>query len=138
MNKKTLALALSACVISLVLLTSCGADPAETGPVLQVTTSSWSGWSEDYEPEEETYTYAVDSPGAIMIPPEDGDGFKIELLEIGKDSLSFETESPMSVDDGGGINLMTDQTVFAVKKGQTLNLVTPTMDSGNIYIFEYK
>lgn len=108
-----------------------GTPEKTSGCTLEVTTSSWSGWEEGYQPKETVYTYEVDAPGFIMVPPEDG--FEIEILEIDVNGITFKTETPMAP-YGRGINLSTDQTVFTVYRGQTLSLVTPTMDYGDIYI----
>lgn len=103
------------------------------GCSIGITVSSWSGWEEDYIPTEATYEYEIDSPGTIMVPPEDG--FSIDITDIHANGLTLETESPMSP-YGRGINLASDQTVFTVYRGQTLSLVTPTTDEGDVYIIE--
>ena len=119
-----------------------GEEPAkdQRSCSLSVTTSSWSGWDADYEPIEATHTYTAAALESIAIPPEkDGpekDGFAIQILAIDMNSVTLKTEYPMAPMGKQGINLMTDLTVFTVYNGQTLTLVTPTTDYGDIYIIE--
>ena len=119
------------------LLAGCNKPEAPTKEhryLLRITTSSWSGWEPDYQPEETTYDYELNGPGVIMAPPEDG--FQIKILEMDANGVTFETETPMSP-YGNTLNLNTDQTVFTVYRGQTLSIVTPTTDYGDVCIIEY-
>lgn len=134
MNLKRLTVLVLICVL---FLTGCGKEDAEvvdSNCTLRVTTSSWSGWSESYEPKEEDYEYTFSTPCKILVPP-DGE-FEIEILEMDSNQLVFETQSPMSP-YGNRFSLISDLTVFTIYRGQTLSLVTPTFDYGEIYILEY-
>lgn len=129
---------LFAVCLLVVMLAGCSALEAKPkedlyGCSLRITLSSWSGWEQDYKPEESVYEFDVDGPGEIIVPPEDG--FKFDITEINANGMIFQTESSMSP-YGGSINLASDQTVFTVYRGQTLSLVTPSTDYGTVYIIE--
>lgn len=124
-------------VVFVVAFSGCDSPDSSGGTgrfTLKVTTSSWSG-EEYYTPEEETYEYVLDVPGTIRVPPDQDTGVSVRIIELFDNGITFEMDQAMSP-YGGGINLMTDQTVFTIYAGQTLSLVTPSMDAGEIYIFE--
>ena len=67
------------------------------------------------------------------------DIFSVKVIEINPDSVTIETSEPMSVrKETGGINLSGDGTTFTITGTNKLELVTPTMDAGDIYIFQVK
>lgn len=117
------------CIIlfSVVLLTGCGNKKSDYK--LQIKESSWSGWSEDYKPEEKTNEYEIELGKEYVI----GGGtltFKIE--KINKNSIEIVTTNPFSSGEGG-IDLSTKETKFIVSKDEELKLTTPSMDEGEIY-----
>lgn len=98
---------------------------------LKVIKSSWSGWDEDYFPEDKTFEYDIElnkeyevSKGSL--------GLTFTIKKINKDNIVIDTTEPFS-DSEKGISLRTDKTEFVIEKGKTLKLTTPTMDAGNIY-----
>lgn len=126
---------LTACLLALGLVTSCGTDEgdadAETGPVtLEVTTQGWTGWSRE-QPEPETHEVTVS----------EGDTFEVHVLggpatftvvEVRGDELELESDESFSVRDGtgSGFSLTDTETEFEVNRPGRLELVTPTMDAG--------
>lgn len=127
-----------AAVTLLALLVGCAESGAKSqkelwGCSLKITLSSWSGWVEDYEPQEVTYECEINGLGEIVVPLEGRFGF--DITEINAKGITFKTTEPLALFDGT-IDLNTQQRVFTVYKGHTLSLVTPTTDCGNEYIIE--
>lgn len=60
----------------------------------------------------------------------------VEIVDLFGNGITFRAEDSMSP-YGAGINLLTTQTEFTIYNGQAITLVTPTMDYGEIYRFEY-
>ncbi len=114
---------------TLVVLTGC--DKKKSDYKLEIKESSWSGWSEDYEPEETTKEYEIVLNKEYVVNP-NSLGLTFTIKKINKDSIVIETTEPFS-DSKEGIDLYTKKTEFTVKAGETLELTTPTMDSGDIY-----
>ncbi|MBE5933030.1 MAG: hypothetical protein E7263_06400 [Lachnospiraceae bacterium] len=107
---------------------------------LVVVCSSWSGWSEDYEPVEKTFVYPA-IEGEVICPDykETVDDFEFEILSVNPNSVTIKTNQCMSCSEVGesGINLNSKETVFEIKKGEKIELTTLSMDAGDIYVFEY-
>ncbi len=76
---------------------------------LMIKQSSWSGWTEDYKPKE------------------------IEK-EYNEDNIKLRTYQPFSDCDNGRVNLLSDKKEFTISCGEPLELTTPTMDYGEIFI----
>ena len=96
---------------------------------LKIIESSWSGWSESYEPDEveKDYDVVLDEDYSIN----NGDlTFTIE--EVNEDNIVIKTTEAFS-DTEEGINLNTKKKTFTVYLDEELELTTPTMDAGNIY-----
>ncbi len=64
----------------------------------------------------------------------------LTIAKIEKDSITIETNEPMSLrkSEDDGIDLLTKETKFVLKRGETFILTTPTMDAGVNYKFELK
>ena len=96
---------------------------------LRIKESSWSGWTEDYKPEELTKEYEVVLGEVYSI---NSGKFIFSILEINDDNIIIETSEPFS-DKEGGIDLKTKKTKFKIYIDQEIELNTPTMDAGEIY-----
>ena len=99
--------------------------------VLSITKSSWSGWFEDYEPEEQTLEYLIKPNETYTV----GYSLSFEITEIGENSITIHTAEPFS-DSETGINLSTKKRDFTIKMGESIELTTPSMDAGDIYILK--
>ena len=106
------------------------AEPMGT-MMLSITESSWSGWDENYEPEEETESYRVELNKTYTI----GRSLSFEITEINENSITIHTSKVFS-DSETGIDLSTDKQDFIIEMGESIELTTPTMDAGNIYTLE--
>jgi len=124
--------------------------------ILKVTKTYWSGWVDPKDssytpPKRKTFRYAISLGKEIELNRREGHGynhegqryevvdiFSIKLIEIGSDSVTIETSQPMSTTnkETGGISLMTNDKIFTITGTEELELVTPTMDAGDIYIFQ--
>ena len=127
---------------------------------LIVEKSSWSGRSRDYKPNIETEqfddlkkilhwetileTSITHQRGEIeyngkttSISKAEIVFFSFVIMELGEDYIIIKTNCPMSEGDNG-INLYSNETTFRIEKGKKVKLTTPTMDAGDIYIFELK
>lgn len=131
MKSATINLIISILILSLTSCTS-GFDSAE----LKIVFQDWSGDSEGYVPKksEETYTVSVgdtiDLGGCCDLT--------VTVDSISNKGISITTSVPMSVKSKKGtINLLTDEINFFIDKDEQLKLVTPTMDRGYIYYFDY-
>lgn len=105
--------------------------PAKAAQIAIVETN-WSG-EKDYEPTEQTITYEV-KPGDVIQCGGMAD-FEVTILKISNDSVTIETNMPMSSAQAPYVNLKTDETHFTISKNESLRLVTPTLDAGDIYTF---
>ncbi len=64
--------------------------------------------------------------------------FSFIVMELGEDYIMIKTSESMSASDDESIDLHSKETVFKIEKDKKVKLNTPTMDRGNIYIFELK
>lgn len=111
-----------------VLITGCKSNNLK-GYKLEITESSWSGWSEDYKPEEVTKTYEIEKDKEYKI---DNGGLIFTIKEINKDNIVIETKESYS-DSKKGIDLRTEKKEFTISIDETTKLTTQTMDAGEIY-----
>lgn len=109
---------------------------------IKIISSSWSGWSEDYEPNEtESYceielhkkcvvkTLQIsDSKGNIR----EEEIFSFTITDINADSISIHTFQALS-DSKNGIDLQSAKQDFTIKLNESLKLETLTMDAGDIF-----
>ena len=117
------------------LLTGCNKEKEEEIKVdfkLRIKESSWSGWTENYEPKEVTNDYEVVLDKEYSV---DSDNFKFKITKINKDSIIIQTESPYS-DNEQGIDLNSKKTEFEIFLDKETTLTTPTMDAGRIYYLQ--
>lgn len=118
--------------IMLITLTGCKNNKKENF-ILEITESSWSGWSEDYKPEEKTNKYNVELNKEYSINPNGMvDGLTFTIKEINKDNIVIETTTAFS-DKEEGIDLRSDKKEFTIYLDKEKKLITPTMDAGDIY-----
>lgn len=112
--------------------------------VLKIGQTSWSGWSEDYEPEliEEEYDVVLNKEYVIktrQLSDTDGNEWEEEVLSfeitsIDDDSITIHTNQVFS-DKEEGIDLNTNKQDFTITVDELLTLTTPTMDEGDIFNF---
>ena len=100
-----------------------------TGPKIKIISSSWSGWSADYKPEEKESFCELSLDGTCSA---DGGRLSFTIASIDDDSVTIHTSKAFS-DKEDGINLLSDKQDFTIKKGESLKLRTPTMDAGFTY-----
>lgn len=105
--------------------------PAKTAQIAIVETN-WAG-EKDYVPTEQTKIYEVKSGDVIRL--EGMVDLEVTVLKIVNDSVTVETNTPMSSIEEPYVNLDAAETRFTIKKDESLRLVTPTLDAGDIYIF---
>ena len=114
-------------IIIVFLLAGCNSK--EVDYRLQIKESSWSGWSEDYKPEEVTNEYDV----VLGKEYKTNSGkFVFKIKEIKKNSIIIETQDVFS-DNEDGIDLNSKKKEFEVTFDKEIKLTTPTMDEGDIY-----
>lgn len=124
--KKTILLALTF-IICLLSLTGCQKNN-KSQYKLQIKESSWSGWSEDYKPEEKTKEYEIELDKEYKI---NGGNLTFTITEINKDNIVIKTTEPFMEDDKG--SLTTKDREFTIYFEKDKKLTTPTTDQGNIY-----
>ena len=137
-------------ICSALMVCGCGKDNEDTKTTsteisknnneIVVVCSSWSGWSEGYEPEEETFVYVAEE-GACIKPENKKvvDDFEFKIISVTPNAVTIKTNQCMSCSEvgDGGINLNSKETMFEIKKGEKIELTTLTMDAGDVYVFEY-
>lgn len=112
---------------------------------IKIISSSWSGWSEDYEPEETESYCEIKLHEKCTVKTrmhsttdseerEEKDVLSFEVTSINEDSIDIHTFQPFS-DNEEGIDLRSDKQDFTIKFDETLELITPTMDAGDIFTF---
>ncbi len=109
---------------------------------LSVVKSSWSGWSEDYEPQEETVEYDVQLDKKYIIKTDkvsDVDGneweeevFSFEIKKIEGDSITIHANQKFSANKNGSVVTNNDQE-YTFKIGEELELTTVSYDYGDIF-----
>ena len=102
--------------------------------ILTVKESSWSGWSENHEPQETTKEYEVKLGKKYTV---NYDVLSFRIIRIKNDSIVIRTNEPFSEDETG-INLNTSKRKFTIYLNKELILTTPTTDAGSIYYFNLK
>ena len=129
--KRKLVLIILLAIAAIVFLTGCKSNNRFK---LEIKESSWSGWSENYKPEETTNDYDVFLDREYSI---DSGGLTFVIKEINKDNIVIETTEPFS-DKEEGIDLFTKKTEFTIYLDKEIELTTPTMDAGDIYYLKLK
>lgn len=119
-------------------LTTTGCEKGDNE--IMVTCSSWSGWSEDYEPVEEIFLYPVEK--GTMVKPTNKNivgPFEFRITAVSPNSITIRTNQCMSCKkvEEAGINLNSKEDTFEIKKGEAIKLTTLTTDCGDIYIIQY-
>ncbi|KQZ70448.1 hypothetical protein [Nocardioides sp. Root151] len=117
------------------LLAACGdegSDQQASGPgsvELKVVSEDWSGWSKGQaDPKTTTVDVAEGETFEVAVV---GGPMTFEVTDIRDDGITVETDQAMSTkQDGGGINLNSDEKEFDVDDGTSLELTTLTMDAG--------
>ena len=120
-------------------------EEAEGDLTLLVEESSWSGWSEDYEPEVKTHEIDIQLGKKYVVKtekvstyedgiekPREEEVLSFEITSIDEDSIGIHTFQVFS-DKEEGIDLMSDKQDFTVTVDEPLKLTTPTMDEGDIF-----
>ena len=117
---------------ALLVLSGCGLVADEPDPVpLTIVWSDWSGWSEAQGSENSRDMQATKGKSVRL-----DDELEVTFTDIAEDSVEIRTSDHMSPkSEGGGIDLNSTQTEFTVERGETLEIVTPTMDAGTTYEF---
>lgn len=111
-------------------------DPASTkSPYLHVVTSSWSGWSSDYKPEEVDYYFEVQKGCGYGFPEVIGHEVAFTIVGVGESGITIRFNEELSVLKDGKINLSGFTNTYDVAFGETVEVVTPSMDEGAIYTF---
>ncbi len=113
---------------------------------LKIKESSWSGWTKDYVPKEVEKEYDIKLNEKYVIKTrlynhqegdkwvdEEREEFSFDITEINDSSIKIQTYQPFS-DSEKGINLSSDKKEFIVTTEKPLELVTPTMDEGDVFI----
>lgn len=121
--------ALSACKV---------VDPFQ--PTLTVTLTvveqGWTGWSTE-QPEPETSIEEV-TEGSEFTRTAMGQDIAFTVLSVTARKLRLRTSTALSErEEGGGIDLRTDQDTFTVRAGGSLSITTPTMDAGTTFTLRY-
>lgn len=106
-------------------------SPSKTAQI-EIVETDWVG-ERGYVPTEQTKTYEVKSGDVIRF--RGIVDLEVTVSKISNDSVIIETNTPMSDREEPYVNLQADETRFTIKKGKPLRLVTPTLDTGDIYIF---
>lgn len=114
---------------------------------LMIKQSSWSGWSEDYKPKEIEREYDVNLNKKYVIDSstisfmkdgnlvkENREIFSFDIIEINEDNIKIRTYQPFSDADNGRVNLLSNKKEFTISYREPLELTTPTMDYGKIFI----
>ncbi len=108
--------------------------------------SSWSGWSEDYKPQEieNEYDIVVNKKYIITnkvltwqdeeIVEKEVEVLSFVISEVNDNSIKINTNRVLS-DNEEGIDLYTKKKEFIITTEKPLELITPTMDQGYIFIF---
>ena len=121
---------------------SISAEAEATGSKIKIISSSWSGWSADYEPiETEAYCELKLNEKCVVKTTQISDAkgneheeevFSFEITDITDDSVSIHAFQVFS-DGEKGVDLNSDKQNFVIKNNESLKLTTPTMDVGNTF-----
>ena len=109
---------------------------------IKVISSNWSGDSRNYTPKEEETLYEIQLNKKYTVKVcefSDTEGnkqkeeiFSFEITQIGDDYISIHCFQRFS-DNEKGINLMSKKQDFTININKPIRLITPTMDSGDIF-----
>ena len=109
---------------------------------IKIISSSWSGSSKDYKPDETESYCEIELQKKCVIKTRqfsnsEGDEWEEEILSfkitnINTDSIGIHTFQVFSEGEGG-INLRSDKQDFTIKLNESLRLTTPTTDYGDIF-----
>lgn len=123
-------------------LESNNASETKEGARIKVISSSWSGWSRDYVPEEtESYCSLELNKKCVVKTRQysrangeryEEDVLSFEVVKINNDSVAIHTFQNFS-DSKEGIDLRSKKRDFVIKNGESIELTTPTMDYGDIF-----
>ncbi|MFV0400524.1 MAG: hypothetical protein ACK5LX_07890 [Oscillospiraceae bacterium] len=119
----------------LLLLAGCVKPPPEEDYRLDVTVTYWNGWEQGYESPVEEHSFSLSDGSDIEIVSE-WHTLSLTVKEVDADGIIIKTSEPMALNEGGGINLGTDQTRFDIKADQPITLTTPWTDMGVNYSFQ--
>lgn len=105
----------------------------ERTAAIEISSSDWSGWDESYKSVKTTQIYTVRKGDKISLGGiADLD---VTVASVADESVSFDTNTPMS-DKKSGIDLNTKTTKFTLERDNFLQLITPTMDTGDVFVFK--
>lgn len=105
----------------------------ERTATIEIAASDWSGWNENDKPTAATQTYTVRKGDVIWLGGITD--LEVTLTGVSDKSISFDTNAPMSSGDSG-IDLDANTTRFTLDEDGSLQLLTPTMDAGDIFVFK--
>ena len=110
--------------------------------------SSWSGWTKDYKPNENEYEFEIELNKKYVIETtkvsymngdelveEEREVLSFNVIEVNNNSIKINTYQVFSDNEDNTINLFSDKKEFIITTEKPLSLVTPTMDYGEIFIF---
>lgn len=104
-------------------------------PYLHVLTSSWSGWSSDYEPKEIDYYFELKKEHSYSFPENIGYEVAFTIVDVGDSGITIRFSEKLATSENGRINLSDLSDTYDISFDETLQVVTPTMDEGAKYIF---
>lgn len=96
---------------------------------MQITESSWSGWTKNYIPEEKINKYDIKLNKKYSI---NNGHLEFEVIKIYDDNIVIKTTKSFS-DSKEAVNLNSKKTEFTIYSNEETKLTTPTMDAGEIY-----
>lgn len=114
-----------------------GGNPVVSGlekNKIRIAKSYWAGVQNFEKPEPEISEYDIELNKKISL--NGMQEFQIEIIEINNDNIKIKTNMSMSESNDGKISLSSKQKEFTIENGKTKELVTPTTDSGDIYMID--
>lgn len=116
-------------LFTLLILITTGCNNKNYDFKLRIKESSWSGWTQDYEPEEVTNEYEIVLGKKYSI---NSGNLVFTIKKVNRNYIVIKTTEPFS-DNDKGIDLNSNKKEFKVYFEKELELVTPTTDAGDIY-----
>ena len=101
---------------------------------IKITETYWAGEKDFKDNDPLTMDYTVKKGDKIKAKRFDT-GYVFTIEKITKKAVYIKSNKPISGNEEG-ISLRTKQTKYVIEKGKKLELTEPSMDAGNIYIFE--
>ena len=101
---------------------------------LKVIEKYWIGEKDFKDNDPLAITYTVKKGDKIKAKRFDT-GYVFTIEKITKNAVYIKSNKPISGTDKG-VDLRTKETEYVIKSGKKLELTEPSMDAGNIYIFE--